>query len=544
MRKMQKKFISLIAALIFTMAFAIVSVADIPPPPVNQIVGIPDTSFNNLVESDCRFCHEDPNIVDDAHIPNRHHLLVGTPVPSGTCAVSGNTCERNDDCPLFDPVAGEIDDFCTVHTDRPFPDGDTAGNYDCYSCHNLVWDPVTMTYQFETFRDCTFCHIQDPIAPTTHHRTTEAQNDNCKACHGPIDNPDDGHYIPTYQPSLVTPCPSYNSCSAVPYKDVNDLPPDDPDATGGFCNFCHDEELAGVTDPAYTGVFGPVVPVVTNAATHHSTGLAPFAGSDISSGKCLLCHDVLAPAEIRRCEACHGINSLHNIQIDSPAAGNVGDIIPGAEDAYWGHIGNNDDCMGCHGFTTASAPGAGPVIPNVGLLSTYSIVAGADTSITINGSAFTNEIMGNLVTSSVTLTAADDSETTLTPDTISVNTMNVTIPGTLAPGNYVLRAVKGTNRSNATGLAIVPDVTITDVDCTVNGSGFGKKPEGTDADISIKVNGRTVDIISWTDTRINASVARCSNKDTIVVNALYGSDTSSSSGGKPPKPCKGKGCNK
>jgi hypothetical protein len=546
---MQRNFIIIIAALIFTMAFTMVSVADVPPPPVNQIVGIPDTSFNNLAEAECRFCHEDPNIVDDAHIPNRHHLVSGTPVPSGTCAVSAGTCERNDDCPLFDPLVGDIDDFCTVHTDRPYPDGDTAGNYDCFSCHNLIWDPITMTSQFTTFRDCTECHIQDPLAPTTHHRTVEAQNDNCKACHGPIDNPDDGHYIPVYQPSLVTPCPSYNSCSAVPYKDVNDLPPGDPNATGGFCNYCHDEDLAGVTDPAYIGVFGPVVPVVTNAATHHSTGLAPFAGSDISSGKCLLCHDVLAPAEIRRCEACHGINSLHNIQIDSPAVGNVGDIVPGAEDAYWGHIGNNDDCIGCHGYVTASASGTGPVIPDVGLLSTYTVTAGTDTGITINGSAFTNYVMGSLVTSNIELTAADGSKVTLIPNTIDVNTISVTIPGTLAPGNYIVRAVKGLNSSNAAGLAIVPAVTITDVDCNkkkgvlaVNGSGFGTKPEGTDADISVEVNGQNVDIISWGDNLIKTSVSKCSDKDTVTVDALYGSATSGN--GKPPKPCRGKGCSK
>jgi len=516
--------------------------ADTPPPPVNQIIGIPDTSFNNLGEADCRFCHEDPNIVNNAHIPNRHHLQIGTPVPSGTCAETGGICGRSEDCPDFDPTAGDIDDFCSVHTDRPFPNGDTAGNYDCFSCHNLIWDPVTMTSQFETFRNCTFCHIQDPLAPTTHHRTVEAQNNNCKACHGPIDNPDDGHYIPVYQPSLVTPCPSYNSCSSVDYKDVNDLPPGDPDATGGFCSFCHNADLAGVTDPAFTGVFGPVVPVVSNAATHHSTGLAPFAGSDISSGRCLLCHDVLAPAEIRRCEACHGVNSLHNIQVDSPAAGNVGDIIPGSEDAYWGHIGNNDDCLGCHGFTTASATATGPVIPNVGLLSVYSITAGTDTSITVTGSAFTNEIMGNLVSSSVELTAADGSKVTLIPDSISVSTMNVTIPGTLAPGNYDLRAVKGANSSNATGLAIIPGVNITAVKCKtrggsmlIRGSGFGTKPDGTDADINVEVNGQSVDIISWLDDRIKVSVSSCSSVDNVTVNALYGSAATSN---KPPKPGK------
>jgi hypothetical protein len=239
--------------------------------------------------------------------------------------------------------------------------------------------------------------------------------------------------------------------------------------------------------------------------------------------------------------------------VDSPAAGNVGTIEPGVEDAYWGHIGNNSDCTGCHGFVTASmAPGTGPVIPDVGLLSAYSITAGTDTSITVSGSAFTNGIMGNLVTSSIELTAADGSKVTLTPDSISVNTINVTIPGTMAPGNYAIRAVKGSNSSNATGLAIIPDVAITDVNCdkkkgvlTITGSGFGTKPEGTDADISVEVNGRTVEIISWTDTQIKASVTSCPKGATVTVNALYGSDSNSGgSGGKPPKPCKGKGCNK
>jgi hypothetical protein len=296
----------------------------------NQIVGIPDTSFNNLVEADCRFCHEDPNIVDDENIPNRHHLKVGTPVPSGTCAITADTCERNSDCPGFDPgVPGGAENACSVHTDRPYPSGDTSGNYDCFSCHQLVWDPVSSSFVMETFRDCTFCHLQDPLAPTTHHATTKAKNNECVACHGPINDPRtdpvtgeflDGHIVPTYQPS-----------------------------TGGFCNFCHDQDLAGVTDPAFTGVFGPVVPVLSNAATHHSTGLvsAPFANK--GEAECSLCHDVLAPAEIRRCESCHGFQSLHNIQVDSPAAGNVGTIDPGAEDPWWGHIGSNNDCNGCHG---------------------------------------------------------------------------------------------------------------------------------------------------------------------------------------------------
>jgi hypothetical protein len=557
---MQRKLFCIIVALAFTMTCAVVSFANVPPPPVNQIIGIPDTTFNNLVEADCRFCHEDPNIVDDENIPNRHHLKVGTPVPSGTCAVSGDTCERNTDCPGFDPgVPGGAENACDVHTDRPFPSGDTAGNYDCYSCHQLVWDPDSSSFVLETFRDCLFCHSQDPLAPTVHHATTKAKNNECVACHGPITDPRtdpltgeflDGHTIPTYQPSLVTPCTSFSACGSATYKDVTDDPPGDPNATGGFCNFCHN--AGTVTDPTFTDAFPPPITVFTNATNHHSTGLVPAPFSDLGQEECNLCHNVVDPdpADIRRCETCHGFQSLHNIQVDSPAVP-TGTIDPGTEDPWWGHIGSNDDCRGCHGFVTANAPGAGPIIPDVGLLSSYDIVAGADTSITIYGNAFTNEIMGNLVTSNVELTAADGSTTTLTPDTISESSMDVTIPGTLATGNYTLRAVKASSRSNASVIAVIPGVTITDTGCskkkgvlTINGSGFGTKPEGTDADINVEVNGQTVDITSWSDTQIRASVSSCSKGSTITVNALYGSATSgdNSGGGKPDKPCKGKKC--
>ncbi|NIN35500.1 MAG: hypothetical protein GTO60_10580, partial [Gammaproteobacteria bacterium] len=152
---MKRKIYSLTLVLALTLAFAVPALADIPAPPANQQVGIPDGIFNSLAEADCRLCHgptplgrcsiSDINCtvdadclatetcvaipVDTTYLADRHHLLVGTPVP--------------------DP------------TDRPFPDGDTGGNYDCFSCHDLVWDPVSMTFVLETFRDCTFCHVQD-----------------------------------------------------------------------------------------------------------------------------------------------------------------------------------------------------------------------------------------------------------------------------------------------------------------------------------------------------------------------------------------------
>jgi hypothetical protein len=252
---------------------------------------------------------------------------------------------------------------------------------------------------------------------------------------------------------------------------------------------------------------------------------------------------------IRVCEGCHGFESLHNIQKDSD--GN--DVIdPGSELPYFGHIGHNDDCWGCHGFASASAaPGSGPVVPYISSSDISVITAGTDTVVTLSGSAFTNVISGFDLTSNVKLTADDGTSIELTPDAISEDTLIVTIPGTMAAGNYNVRAVKGPSESNPTVISIKPDVTITDENCnrkrgvlTINGSGFGTKPEGTDADINVEVNGVPVEVISWSDTRIKVSVSSCVKNATITVNALYGSASNSDSGGgKPPKPCKGKKCN-
>jgi hypothetical protein len=509
--KMKRKLIILTMALALTMGFAMQVPANVPAPPANQQLGIDDGVFNNLVEADCRFCHEDPLVVDPGTIPDRHHLLIGTPVP--------------------DP------------TSRPFPDGDTNGNYDCYSCHNLIWDPDTMTYQLETFRDCLFCHQQIPGQASVHHLLPVAQGTNsplgdpnvgdCTPCHGTlVDDTGDGHIIPTYAPSLVTPSPS----------EGEGLPLNSEGKGAGACNYCHSSGT-GTSAPGTDTATGTLV--YRNQETHHGTGFG------LDGSKCLWCHDTLAPEgeRIRRCEECHGFESLHNIQLDSPAAGNVGDIVPGAEDAYWGHIGNNDDCWGCHGFVSATAAGTGPVVPYISSSDTFVVTAGTDTTVTLTGVAFTNMVMDVIeLASEVDLTASDGSTTTLTPDSITESEIVVTLPGSLTVGNYDLRAVKGHNSSNPVVLSVTPAVVITDSSCnrkkgvlTINGSGFGKKIEGTDDYINVEVNGMPADIISWSDTKIRTSISRCKNT-TVTVNALYGS--AMSGGGKPDKPCKGKGCNK
>jgi hypothetical protein len=408
-------------------------------------------------------------------------------------------------------------------TVRPFQDGDTDGNYDCFSCHQLVWDGSA--FVLETFRDCIFCHNTG----SPHHTTAAAQQQLCDTCHGPVNNPFDGHIIPTYQPSLVTPARSNDEFQG-------GLPLNSRNIGAGACNYCHD-----------SGITVEGINADTNQNLHHNTGLGP-PHKPFGSVECTWCHGdpiFSDPFEeqIRVCERCHGFESLHNIQADSNGDD---EIIPNGEDPFWGHIGSNDDCWGCHGFAAAAAPGTGPIVPDILLVSAYSIPAGADTSITITGSAVTMD-------SQVVLTADDGFTVTLVTTAISESSMDVVVPAALTAGNYTLRAVKGSSDSNAVNIALIPEVAITDSNCnkkkgslTVNGTGFGTKPEGTDADINVEVNGQTVELISWSDTQIKASVSSCSKNATITVNALYGSASNSDSGSggndKPPKPCKGKKC--
>jgi hypothetical protein len=318
----------------------------------------------------------------------------------------------------------------------------------------------------------------------------------------------------------------------------------------GGCDYCHDEDVVG----------SPVA-IYKNVDTHHEAGF----GSDPS--KCDWCHDFTLPfgEQIRICENCHGPESLHAIQVDSDATGlvdtngdgigdteNAGNIIPNMENQFWGHIGKSDDCWGCHGFGFSSASGPGPVFPHIDDISQYVLTAGSDTAVTLTGTAFTDMSEGTELTSNVALVATDGTSTNLTPDAISENSLTVTIPGTTAPGTYILQAVKDTEKSNPLAITVVPEVIITADTCskkkgllTIDGSGFGEQPAGSDNYINVEVNGQSADIISWSDTRIKASVSRCPKNAGITVNALYGSASSGDSGGgKPPKPCKGKGCNK
>ena len=81
---MSKKILSLCISIAVLALFAVSSFANVPAPPANQKIGIPDSVFSNLQEEDCRFCHDNPDIVKpppgdpnpDKWNVDRHHLNV------------------------------------------------------------------------------------------------------------------------------------------------------------------------------------------------------------------------------------------------------------------------------------------------------------------------------------------------------------------------------------------------------------------------------------------------------------------------------------
>ena len=532
----------LLAALTFTLGVVLVlaglASANIPAPPVNQSIGFDDTIFNNLTEADCRVCHDDPAVTGPTPNVDRHHLLYGSPLLQGACSVNSNACLSDGDC---DPgicsrppaetctVDGDCDDaglgetcgeVCIGETVAPDLDANNDGAddtvYSCLTCHEQVDNGGIISFLVE--RDCLACHIQIPGEGSVHHLLPTAQGPapigdplvgDCTPCHGTVvDDIGDGHVIPTYNPSLVTPAPSQ-----------------DPAAPGG-CNYCHEagtDTLSGVL-------------VYSNEDNHHNTGVFRSPTGGTNQDACNWCHDVFQPENrrIRVCEGCHGYESLHNIQADSDGdcCVTVGGELPG-----YGHVGADNpgaasDCWGCHGFTIAAAPGSGPTVPFIASSDQLAIIAGTDTQITLVGTGFTNTYGAYEWISSILLTASDGSSTVLTPDSVDACACMVTIPGTTAPGNYTLQAIKndGSIVSNPVSLSVKPAVAITEVTCskclstmTITGVSFSERPEGTDEDMSVTEGSRPLNIISWTDTSIEVSGARCSG--TVSVDTLYGSAT-------------------
>ncbi len=487
--------------------------AAVPPPPVIQMQGIPDGVFNNQSEPVCRECHvnkPDGIPIKDGLLVDRHHLK----------AILQMTIPPDSDRP------------------NPDPDGDGVVNtvYECLSCHILEFDPFIGDYALvNNFRDCMNCHHQDNEA-TVHHLTQEAADRDCKACHQSlINNPLDGHYVPTYSPSLVTPWPSGK-------PNGDDSIVSSAGASPGNCNFCHNTIDGLPGDPTANledTWINSVVPVYQNMQTHHSTGLAVN-----DSTRCSWCHDAAVagtPYVIRQCESCHGVTSLHAITSDSNGDGNV---MPGQEIAGYSHTGAQADCWGCHGsngtvLSATAAPGGAAGIPALHSMSIASIEAGVDSTLTLGGMNFTNYVQNPwtgeftyLLKSKVRLIDDQGNTTDFTPTTITASSLEVVIPGTVAAGNYKVTVTKYANSSNPMALTVTPGASISSAECNqgtgtlvVTGSGFGMYLDAANSGTSVEMDGTAGEVVSWTDGEITAEFPACGSNAT--VNTVF--DTASSS---------------
>lgn len=479
----------------------------VPPPPVNQNIGIYDTTITQFNESLCRNCHQTTgtNISGGYNntvggVPTRHHRLAQMQITNPlTNAPFG--------CMDCHPVVGGGEG---VFIDR-----------NCIECHNgsAFWGnslganvPARRPHHVDTSTDS--LNIGQP-----------AQNRTCNFCHGSfVSNYNDGHYKPSYNTSfMITPYATFKAtntttgrewggCNAChqPSSNVTPIIGDNNfnhhtevrDATPGEqCSWCHviSPFFTTITDQG-TGQTITTAMEVRNSTTEqldYATGTVEPGTTNISlSGT--------------GCEKCHSVQAIHSTQFNYNATkGQLG----------FGHIGNNWDCNGCHASWVAGAAlFQGPIIPIMDGISPSVLTAGVASTLTITGSNFVNDAY----TSNVSV---DDA--TYEPTSITDNQIVVNIPA-LTAGVHKIQLVKGDVLSKLATLTVVSNPTITSANLsngvlTITGSGFGTKPE-TNAQqyVTIDHAGKifySQGINSWTDTQIMAMADNtiATNKDQVTV---------------------------
>jgi hypothetical protein len=459
---------------VFVLVFlAIWAIADIPPPPVNQNFGFYDTTLMNPAdlsgqtpiynETMCRGCHTTTGTLVNVNgttiqyatvgVPTRHHRLVA----NGTINPNTNTPFGCPDCHPSTPGVGN-----GILLDR-----------NCLECHNAT----------AFWADSIGAHVGNFTRP--HHNTTQAQARDCKFCHGAsLDDYNDGHYVPPYNVSEVTPSALYKvwngtsgrvwgGCLGCHAQDTTKTPP--IFFTEVLCN--------GVGCPVngkYLGA-GPIADGKNNAHHNEILGITTVNLSVQPQGnQCLWCHvDLTDILNIRGCETCHSVRSIHNIQFDYANTS----LLRG-----YGHIGSNNvsdtpnyskDCYGCHAFWDAGDvnPFAGAIVPDVQTVTPTVFYENTPTVITLTGTNFVQ-------TNDSTVVNIDDT-TNLTPATLSNGQITVTV--NLPAGNHYIKVVKTDpvenvpKPSDIKSLTTAPIVTITSAKLkngviTISGSGFSTMP--------------------------------------------------------------------
>jgi hypothetical protein len=467
---MDKKHFILRYLMPITAGLILVGLAFALPPPVDQRLGVYDTLLGSLVETNCRSCHA-------TGVTDTHHNLI---------------------------ARAEINRY----TNAPFG---------CQDCHPALPNGTGISL----VRNCIECHdntFNGMNIRRPHHETQAATDQHCNACHGSlVDNYDDGHYIPTYPPSSMTP--------DTKFKVINQT----SGRKWGGCESCHEPNLTASP------------PIYGNNNTHHRLGnLSGFRNNNFT--KCTLCHDMhnasYGSDSIRYCERCHSYSSLHNIQFD---------IANTAQLPGYGHLGPND-CQGCHASYVAGslAPGSDIIIPTIDSLSVNHVHEGEPMVVTIYGDDFVTTVDGITRSSVVAIsegviingTTADN--ITLTPTNITATAIVVTIPA-MNKGLYAIYAIKdGIVESNKRPLVAVEAVIansaiINSTTVTINGSGFGTYDPAYNNWTNVTINNgttfRSVQVINWSETSINVTSPDAAIGDTATVNSIHGTNSTQVTGG-------------
>jgi PKD repeat protein len=454
---MKRTWVYVLFSVLLMLGSALTGEAVVPPPPVNQTLGMNDTTFNNYTEAMCRACHDSGKTTSAAH-----HALVG------------------------------------------------STNYQCSSsaCHGTN----TVIPELIVHTDCLQCHYTIAGQGNLHHNTVFAQSGECVTCHGSVvQSMNDGHYIPTYAPSTVTPWPHG--------KTNNTVPPNSAGTYAGNCNFCHNT-MTGDVGPTIdnTSPFAPVA-VFRNENNHHAILdiSSPSAGST-----CLMCHIYswgVPWDQMRVCERCHGVDSLHNIQSS---------YVTTKGTSGWGHIGTAEDCRGCHTAELTSynlPPQTGQIVPYISSLRvSHDATSGRPFVLILYGMNFnvwlanpffdpTNMNLEVIISSGL----SGPELLTLPIDTLSDDHITVTVPDTLAAGTYGVRVRKSGKLSNAIPLVVAPlvminSVTFTDLgdhgSFTIRGGDFGSLPLDVQTGLGVTIDGLMNCIPeTWGSTEITCNVS-------------------------------------
>ncbi len=472
------KILKHLIAFAFLLGISSMASAAVPPPPVNQNIGIPDTVFSFQNPDVCNNCHGGNAPigvpVNPALNVDRHHKKVGEMI------------DGQPDWPPFPDIDG---------------DGAIDPSFKCTNCHTFAMNPATGEQEIvQNFRNCLNCHVWNAGDTSVHHKTPWAQEGTCFQCHGGIVRGVDPVTLLGKKPDPLNPgqtvpvtIGTYGTSAITPWRsgkpDGDDRIVSSAGTNPGNCNFCHNtgDGLAGAptggTPEAFTLQDGTTttIGIFTNVENHHGTGFA-------NEGKCAWCHiqDGANQAgtiqdEIKSCQRCHDVPTLHNIEFDA-----VGDGTQvGQEQAYFGHIGNNANCWGCHGnnisaasitnqntdsTSTISGNVSTAIVPTLSSLSVQSIPERTDVIITATGTSFVNtalitpadgEPYNFTYTSEVMITDQDGNVTMVEPITIDRTSLTFKLPETLATGTYYVAIKKAFQHTNPIPIVITPKMIAT-----------------------------------------------------------------------------------